>query len=301
MRRRLASALILAGLAGLALRLSGSSHAQAPSRLDFVGSYTWQIDDPAFGGFSGLEVGDDGSTFTTISDRAHVLTGAFLRSGAVITGVTAGTILPILDSKGHPLGGSNGDSEGLAIAPDGTIYISFEGNHRVARYAPPMSKADVLPRPREFRRFQTNSSLESLAIDSEGTLYTMPERSGSISKPFAVWRYRDGRWDQPFSIPRRGDFLPTGSDFGPDGRFYLLERQTNGILGFSTRIRVFLISGDQIGGEETLLETAPGAYDNLEGISVWRDAQGAIRLTMISDDNFRFFQKTEIVEFRLRN
>lgn len=38
-------------------------------------------------------------------------------------------------------------------------------------------------------------------------------------------------------------------------------------------------------------------HDNLEGISVWQDPDGRIRLTMISDDNFMVFQRTEIVEY----
>jgi hypothetical protein len=46
-----------------------------------------------------------------------------------------------------------------------------------------------------------------------------------------------------------------------------------------------------------LLRSAAGTHDNLEGLAVWRDVGGHIRLTMISDDNFRFFQKTEFVEY----
>ena len=47
-----------------------------------------------------------------------------------------------------------------------------------------------------------------------------------------------------------------------------------------------------------LLESRPLQYDNLEGISVWQDAQG-IRLTLISDDNFGLLQRTELVEYRV--
>jgi hypothetical protein len=44
-----------------------------------------------------------------------------------------------------------------------------------------------------------------------------------------------------------------------------------------------------------------GVQDNLEGLSVWRDIAGQIRLTLISDDNFRLLQRTEIVEYVLPN
>ena len=52
-------------------------------------------------------------------------------------------------------------------------------------------------------------------------------------------------------------------------------------------------------GETTLLETPMGMFDNLEGLSVWRDATGAVRATLISDDNFFVLQQTQIIEFQL--
>jgi len=62
---------------------------------------------------------------------------------------------------------------------------------------------------------------------------------------------------------------------------------------------VFAISGDRIVQEQTLIDTPPGRHDNLEGLTVWQDMAGRIRLTMISDDNFNFFQRTELVEYAL--
>ena len=161
------------------------------------------------------------------------------------------------------------------------------------------SAAIRIPRPKEFNELQNNSSLETLAIDAEGTLYTLPERSGKLSRPFPVFRYRGGTWDQPFSIPRRPPYLPVGGDFGPDGKFYLLERHMSGIFGFQSRVRRFDLGPDGVSGEETLLESKTGTHDNLEGISVWRDQSGAIRMTLIADDNFKFFQTTEVVEYRV--
>ena len=59
------------------------------------------------------------------------------------------------------------------------------------------------------------------------------------------------------------------------------------------RVRRMALDGT---GIETLIETA--RHDNLEGLAVWQAADG-LRLTMISDDNFRWFQRTEIVEYRV--
>ena len=65
-------------------------------------------------------------------------------------------------------------------------------------------------------------------------------------------------------------------------------------------MRVFDIAGKTVTGGEVLIQTNAGVHDNLEGLSVWRDRTGAIRLTMVSDDNFNLFQRTEIVEYILR-
>ena len=59
------------------------------------------------------------------------------------------------------------------------------------------------------------------------------------------------------------------------------------------------LTADGVQDDEILLETRPLQYDNLEGISVWHDGTD-IRVTLISDDNFIFLQRTEIVEYRLR-
>lgn len=297
MRTSTFAALIAAGLglAGL-----GTS-AGISSKAEYLGSYRWVVDAAEFGGFSGLELAANGRDFWAISDDGLIVSGQLERDSdaGTITAVTGYRSNILKTSTGEGVTRIYNDAEGLAVAEDGTIYVSFEGYHRLAMYPDMTSDAIKIKRPKEFRRLQNNSSLETLAIDSDGTLYTVPERSGQLSRPFPVYRYRAGKWDQPFGIPRRPPFLPVGGDFGPDGKFYLLERHLNGIFGFQSRVRRFDLGPDGVSGEETLLETRTGNHDNLEGIAVWRDEAGFIRITMISDDNFKSFQRTEFVEYRL--
>lgn len=300
MRRRTGLALIAGGV--LALGLPGASARPAPAPAGFLGSYRWRGTDPRFGGFSSLHVTSVGQEFLTLSDRASWVRGRFRRDAAGrITGVEAGPPLPLRGAGTAPLAGDRRDAEGLAVAPDGTLFVSFEGPGlaRVLVYDRIDGPARNLPTPTAFGRMQRNGSLESLAIGPDGTLYTLPERSGRIDRPFPVWRFRRGVWDQPFDLPRRGGFLAVGADIGPDGRFYLLERELRGLAGFATRLRRFRLGESGLSREEVLLETPPGLHDNLEGLSVWRDAGGNLTVTMISDDNFRFFQRTEFVEYRL--
>jgi hypothetical protein len=278
--------------------LQSSAGAALPD--GFAGSFDWQMADPRFGGLSSIEMADDGLCFTAMSDRGTLITGRLARDAAgAITAVTDTTILSLKGARDAPLDSALNDTEGLAVAGDGTVFVSLEGPARVLRYDRADGPAANLPTPDAFRAMQRNSALEALAIDAQGWLYTLPERSGTLDGPFPVYRFRDGAWDQPFSLPRDGLYLAVAADVGPDGRLYLLERQFHGLLGFQSRVRRFVVTGDTVGAGEVVLETATGQHGNQEGLSVWRDAAGSLRLTMVSDDNFRFFLRTSLVEYRI--
>ena len=287
----------LIGAFALVLGLAGAAMPEPLDRAEFVQSYAWDHPSPNFGGFSALELDVHGRRFVALSDRATLWRGALLRDAAgLITGVRTTGPVGLHDSKGKALGRFAGDSEGLAQAPDGSLFISFEGLARVAHYPADAGPATRLPRPKAFEKLGPNKALEALAMGPDGALYTLAEGAQGQAP---VWRYRAGVWTQPFAIPIDPSWSPVAADFGPDGRFYLLERDFRGLFGFASRLRVFNLHGDKIGKGTVLLQTPAGRHDNLEGLSVWRDATGAMRLTMISDDNFSLFQRTEIVEYRL--
>lgn len=278
----------------LLLLLAGPAAAET---LSLINDYTWSIRDRRFGGLSGLYMSDSGNRILALSDRGAFVTGKVVRDGDSITGITDVTFAPVRQISGEPVNAANYDSEGLAVDRQGNIYVSFEGFDRIRKYRSVTANAQDIPRPKSFGTMQVNSGLEALAIDRTGALYAVPERSGRLDRPFPVFRFRGGRWDQRLTIPRRGSLLPTGADFGPDGKFYLLERDLAGLMGFQTRIRRFTLGPDGFTDEEVLLESRFGQFDNMEGISVWRDDRDRLRITLVSDDNFFLFQKTELVEF----
>ncbi len=260
---------------------------------------TWTDPDPFFGGFSGFEIAEDGRSFHALSDRGAMLATATLtRKDGIITAISAPEMTRLRRPDGKQ-GETWIDSEGLAIAADGTIFVSSEGpQHSIFQYnSRDAAKAIVLPQHPDFASLQSNSSLEALAIGPDGALYTLPERSGRANYPFPIYRYKDGTWDIPFHIPRRGNHLAVGADIGPDNRLYILERHFTGI-GFQSRVRRFNLDGT---AEKTLLDTANGTHDNLEAIGIWQDATDQLRMTLISDDNFKFFQRTEIVEYLIND
>lgn len=291
-RPRLALGLLLILLSGF----QGSAEPTPPE--GYLGKFVWRLNNPAFGGFSGIEILNGGQDFVALSDKATFVTGQIRRNAeGQITAMIANPILRLLDGKtGKPLIGWRTDSEGLAVDIAGQAFVSFENRPSVARLDLENGATTDLNRHPDFAKLSRNGALEALAIGDDQTLYTLPERPHSQDIP--VYRWRNGVWDRKLHLPRRGEYAVVAADI-LEGKLYLLERGFRMIGGFSSRLRRFDISGTGLSAEKTLVETPMGMFDNLEGLSVWRDATGAMRATMISDDNFFVLQQTQILEFRL--
>ena len=283
----------------LSLALAACAAGAASPRMSLDAEVTWSEGDPAFGGFSGLSVAPDGRSFRTISDRGAWAAGSLVRNDAGrIADVTLDGIGPLHAIDGKPLEGEEVDAEALVLDREGRAYVSFEHFARIRRYDDLDGPAARVPPHPEFGRLQRNSGLEALAMDADGTLYAIPERSGKLDRPFPVYRLRGGRWDdKTLRLRRDGAFLVSDATFGPDGRLYLLERDFEWLGGFRTRVRRFELGPDGFGAETTLLETRFGELDNMEGIAVWQDPQGRNRVLLVSDDNFFPLQRTMLAEY----
>jgi hypothetical protein len=106
-----------------------------------------------------------------------------------------------------------------------------------------------------------------------------------------------------FAVKRTADYdvsdaaLVPGSDV-----LLLLERKFSWTSGLAVRIRriaLAAIKPDAVVDGPVLFEADLGyEIDNMEGLSVHR-AGGEIVLTLVSDDNFAFFQRTLLLQFTL--
>ncbi len=265
---------------------------------DYLGSFHWTYPKPYFGGWSGIDISEDGEDFVAIGDSGQITRGVIEREGDAITGLAFPYVGRLKTLRGEETGPTYAfDAEGLAVAPDGEIYVAFERWVRVWRYADWTATPDRVARHEDFSHMRLNGALEALAIAPDGALYALPESQLSRLKGRNVYRLTDGAWEVFDVLSPTGSFVPVGADIGPDGFFYLLERNWIPLLGFRTRVRRFALAENGLRREEILLQTRFRVHDNLEGISVWRDENDRLRLTMVSDDNFSRFQRTEIVEY----
>ena len=277
MYKRLTLALICAGIfwAGASV---AELHLVFSGKVSVMGS----------GGLSGLDLEADGQSGITLSDRGELLAIALERDDGVLS---AGTLVPW-----PTLSKVDGDIEGIAYSGNGPYFFSFEAPAHVISINDVGEIKELAGHP-DFAKMTFNRQLEALAIDANGTLYTLPEVASHRVKGFQLYAFRKGAWQVVAHIPSRGFFMAVGADFGPNNLFYLLERSASP-LGFRTRVRRFDLSQDDL-TEEILLTTGQLSHDNLEGISVWVDPKGATRVTMISDDNFLPVLRSEVVEYVL--
>ncbi|MFT6105419.1 MAG: hypothetical protein ACJA1E_001852 [Paracoccaceae bacterium] len=289
MRRTYQIALI--GLAGVALTC-GMLAFNRLTPASNVTAISWQQDWPEFGGWSGLDVTDNGQQFSVISDGSALAHGTFTRTNGTLSGVQATFDRFIVTPD--PFDPNNRrlrDAEGIALTRSGTLLVSFEQETRILRLAPDGRFLDAFEMSHDLLAIRDNTGLEALAIDDEGTVYALPERA---TDTLAVYRYRWGRWDIVTKLARGVGWRAVGADIGPDGRLYLLERRFF-MGGFASQIRRFDLESPDPEGE-TLYKSALGTHGNLEGLAVWQDTAGRMRLVSVSDNNHFWFQRTEFVE-----
>jgi len=259
----------------------------------------WRHDARWFGGLSGIDVTADGRRYVAVMDRGHMIEGRLIRDAGRLTRLTIDRDTAILDDRGKAQKFPFTDAEDVALSPDGTITISFEHAHRIWAYDSFDAPAHWPGYSRAWRALGENIGLESLALAPDGTLLAIPE--GVLNGAYEAIVFvkpPEGDWSQRFTLPLDLPFRPVGADIGPDGRFYLLERDFR-YGGFRSQVRRFDLSPDGFSNEMTLLETDLWRFGNLEGIAVWRDEAGQIRLTLVSDDNFFPLLRTVVLEFVL--
>jgi hypothetical protein len=106
-----------------------------------------------------------------------------------------------------------------------------------------------------------------------------------------------------FSLKRTDDFDVSDCAATPDGKLLVLERRFSWVGGLAMRIRsvpfATIKPGALVDGPELIFADMGSQVDNMEGLSVHRDASGAVVLTLISDDNFSPLQRTLLLQFTL--
>jgi hypothetical protein len=223
---------------------------------------------------------------------------------------------PILGADGKPIrDDALRDSEGMTLADGdtdkGTVYLSFERKHRIARY--PFDKvrfgppSGTIPLPSGLTKaLGANRGIEAITVIKagklKGTLVAFAEGSTSGAGNLQAWLI-GGPAPGSITLKRIGGFDVTDAAALPDGGVVVLERRFRFSEGVKMRIRRIAASelkkGALISGEVLLEANDSFNIDNMEGIAAHRGASGETVLTLMSDDNFSPLQRTLIMQFAL--
>lgn len=287
-------------------------------RLRYMGGLVLTSRDRRFGGISGmlwepacnriLAASDDGQWFVLTPEEngerltgiAQAWTASFRRPGDA----------PIA-SKGEV------DSEALARDDNGRVWAFFEQVHRAERFpAIDACRPETLSSLPDriwmlpgTQGWAMNGGAEAAAgtggmfvflSESSSTVAGVEDRRGVIASP-----HEGAAGPRIFSYAAPSGFSPTDMDAlngdGADGRMLVLHRRLSGLGGFSAIVAEADLPAEGAGPvtpREIARLAAPLIVDNMEALAV--RAEGERRFVyLMSDDNFKGFQRTLLLKFEL--
>lgn len=294
----------------------GDPTARTFGKLTYLGGIAVSSTDRAFGGISGIVMAPDGRRFVAVTDVGDWLTGSIGYKDGAISGLSKMIIAPIRGAPGESMERKReSDAEGLAPAGpkgiDGDLLVSFERNHRIARYPfaakGPQARPDYVKLPADTARLEANQGIEAVGLFPKGTrlaggIIAIAEQLLDADYNHTGWLI-GGPAPGKFMLKRHDFFDITDLNILPGGDVLLLERRYSPLTGPAMRLR--RIAAEAIGpgallDGEVLLEAAlPYSVDNMEGLGVHARGDGTLVLTIVSDDNFRSVQRTLFLQFAL--
>ncbi len=313
------------GTAAVTARPITAFHPSEPSRsrfgdLEFLGGLVLSSADGDFQSLSALLSRDSGRELISVTDEgAWVALRLKTDAAGRPQGVEDVRVARLRGPDGRPLAYKwKRDAESLTWRPapgGGEILVGIEGEHRLLAYryaGDPRAALDADGRPvpglpPEIARLGGNEGLEGIAVAPAGTalagslllLAEEPRRGEADLPAWIVGGPRPGL----FHIARRDRFAVTDAAFLPDGDLLVLQRRFGIRAGLAMRLlrlpAAEIRPGRTVEGR-ILLEADWGwEIDNMEGLAVDTAPDGSTILTLVSDDNGNWLQRTVLLRFRL--
>jgi hypothetical protein len=281
-------------------------------QLEYIGGLELRGAHASFGGISALRVAADGHRFLAVTDTGDWIEGQLAYLNGRLASVGGVTIAPTLGpdgSRAKDLG--FWDSESIAL-DGGQAFVGVERDHAILAFD--IAKDGLKARgvrialPAFVQDWPENRGIEALGILPAGTLYAgrligLSERSHGRDEPTEGFvMKKDGSEPFRFRLQRSDGFDITDLDFLPSGDLVVLERFFSPLRGVAMRLRRVKTAEIRpealVDGEILLTADKSFHVDNMEGLSIHRNAEGQTIFTIVSDDNFSVAQRTLLLQFR---
>jgi len=280
--------------------------------LEFVGGLEMTSPSRDFGALSAFRFLKPGSDFVGVADTGFWFFGTVAHDADKRpSGIQNFKMQQMVDASGRPIDRKwEVDAEGLAVK-DGIATVGFERNQRIAQFRidpdnmkAPFKQLDFLVPAREIRQ---NRGFETVTYANpygqhEGGLVVVSEKSlDKAGNIFAA--IIEGPHKGVFTVKRNGEFDITDGAFLPDGDLLLLERSFSMARGVKMRLRRIYgesVEKGAVADGPVLMEADMGyQIDNMEGLDVWTRDDGALMVSLVSDDNHSILQRNLYLEFIL--
>lgn len=276
--------------------------------LTYLGGLSLNSRHSDFEALSGLTM--QGDRLIMVTDEGNWVT-ATLQSETDGTpiGLTDAHLSPLLNTDGSPMQSKRlADAEAVTLIGE-ELWVTFERNQPIRAYdlqdGVPTGPARLplgSPAPLQSSRNAGPEALVHVTVGPlEGqTILFLEEQWRGVPLDNAARIQPDGGLAL-FQIRRLDRFAITGAAMLPDGDLVIVERFFTWDEGIFMRLRWLPANEIANGAVEgrILLEADGGTIiDNMEGIAVTDHPNGPI-LTLISDDNGNFFQRTVLLRFQI--
>ncbi|MEM8663005.1 MAG: esterase-like activity of phytase family protein [Pseudomonadota bacterium] len=253
----------------------------------------------ALGGLSGVLV--SGTTLLAASDTGRWFAATMILEAGRLTGIEGARLWRRRGLDGEPIRDKvPGDAEALARAPGG-VDLFVESTRQLLTY--PADGLEIAPDAVPERRAlpaglqeASRRGVEAIARLPNGALFVVVESRNGTGSTLPAFLLPGGE----LTVQRHDGFAITGASALPGGDMILVERRYGG--GLDVRMRVRRIGADGLipGGladGPTLLDAGLSAeIDNMEAVAA-EVVDGEIILTLLSDDNHSFWQRTLVLRF----
>ncbi len=276
--------------------------------LRFRGGLQLRSSDFGFGGFSGLEVLEDGRLIAVTDNGSWFSAHVTLDDSGALIGLSEPRLALLRDESALPFETKiAGDAEGVTQMLDGRFAVAFEQSQSIRIYDlnrdGPFGAAQAGPELADVQNLPPNRGLEAIAADEDGVLIIGAEGAGGMT---TIWRAPLNATSPSPTLaryrPARGLSL-VGMDRLPDGGFVALERFYAPVIGGRARlVRFDLLEAVELTTTTELGRLGPPLrVENFEGVSAVRNSDGSTRLYILSDDGFSPRFRTILYAFDVVN
>ena len=280
--------------------------------LEFVGGLELSGSSSDFGSFSSFRFLKPGGDFIGVADTGFWFFGTVQHDAqGRPSGVAGFRMQRMVDANGRPVQDKrHGDAEALDVR-GGIATVGFERDHRIEQFRiePGNMKGafrqlDFLVPKRELRQNRGFETVVHAPPDGllGGALVAVSEKS--IDQHGNVFgAIIEGPRKGVFTVKRTDGFDISDGTFLPDGDLLLLERSYTFLTGVRLRLRRIagkdIARGAVLDGPVLMQADMSQQIDNMEGIDAWVREDGAVVVSLISDDNQSILQRNLYLEFVL--